>query len=102
MSELFGGEIIPWGCGDIYIISCRRVIDPIQFDNALSPPPINPSHPKAYILVHLPNGKHLMVKLNYLHSIAMLEQHIASAVEGQYVMTLEYPPRTIENLEFGG
>ena len=71
-----------------------EIIDPIHLDNALSPPPINPSCPTAYILVRLPNGKRLMVKLNSLHSIATLGQHVASVVEGQYVMT--------ENLEFGG
>jgi len=78
------------------------IIDPIHLDNALLPPPVDTSRPMTFIVIRLPNGKRIMVKLNSLHSIAMLGQHIAGALEGQYVMTLGYPPRTIENLEFGG
>ena len=84
----FQGRNIPFG-GAVTSTSSLAglIIDPIHLDNALPPPPIDPSHPTTFIVIPLPNGKCLMVKLNSLHSIAMLRQHIASAVEGQYMMT---------------
>jgi len=73
-------------------------IDPMHLGNALPPPPVNPSCPTTFIVIPLPNGKRLMVKLNSSHSIPMLGQHIASVVAGQDVMTSGYP----QNLEFEG
>jgi hypothetical protein len=77
------------------------IIDPIYLGNALPSSPVDPSRPMTFIGICLPNGKYLMVKLNSLHSIATLGQHISSVVEGQYVMTLGYLPRMTENLESG-
>eukprot|EP00804_Cyclotella_cryptica_P020325 CCRYP_014061-RA/>CCRYP_014061-RA protein AED:0.03 eAED:0.03 QI:110/1/1/1/1/1/2/1608/270 len=75
------------------------IIDPTHPNNTLSPPPVDPSLPTTSIAIRLPDGKRLVVKLNSSHSVATLGQHIGSAVQGQYVLTSGYPPRTIENLE---
>ncbi|KAL7516007.1 hypothetical protein ACHAWX_001068 [Stephanocyclus meneghinianus] len=75
------------------------VIDPTHPNNTLSPPPMDPSLPTTSIAIRLPDGKRLVVKLNSSHSVATLGQHIGTAVDGPYVLTSGYPPRTIEDLE---
>ena len=75
------------------------VIDPTHPNNTLSPPPVDPSKPMTSIAIRLPNGKRLVVKLNTCDSVSAIGQHIGQSVEGRYVLTSGYPPRTVENLD---
>ena len=71
------------------------VIDPVDMT---SPPPVDSDQPSTSIAVRLPNGKRVVVKLNTSQPVSAIGQHIGNQVEGRYVLTSGFPPRTIENL----
>jgi hypothetical protein len=75
------------------------VIDPTHPNNMLSPPPVESSKPTTSIAIRLPNEERLVVKLNTCDSVSAIGQHIGQCVEGRYVLTSRYPPRTVENLD---
>ena len=75
------------------------VIDPTHPNNMLSPHPVDPSKPTTSIAIQLPNRKRLVVKLNTCDSVSAIGQHIGQSVEGRYVLTSGYLPRTVENLD---
>ena len=68
------------------------VIDPTHPNNMLSPQPMDPSKPTTSIAI-------LVVELNTCDSVSAIGQHIGQSVEGRYVLTSGYPPRTVENLD---
>jgi hypothetical protein len=60
---------------------------------------LDASRPSASIAIRLPNGKRLIVRVNLSDPVSAIGQHIGDQVDGSYVLTTEFPPATIENLD---
>jgi UBX domain-containing protein 1 len=60
---------------------------------------LDASRPSTSIAIRLPNGKRLIVRVNLSDPVSAIGQYIGDQVGGSYVLTTEFPPATIENLD---